>query len=475
MNNLKVSHFKCFDSQVELNLPDNSNLLLCGENGAGKSSLFEAIKFVFYRDKMLPNVLGIAGPAATNGGLQAQKRKYFNRRNPQTPFEIQVDSEDYENYNVAETDAFFISCEDLKKHDKISLDEIFSTLYFPSEVIARKNEFWSDEFLQYVNDSLHDDFFEQVHLVIQQGDGYCFKVIDESNGIDECNHLGESYNEAKLDIILLSIFFQIIIFSQVPAEHHKLLVMDDIINSLDMANRGLVAKFIMTHFQDCQILLFTHNVSFYNLFSYAISNYNNRIDTWQKRLLYEIGDARVLVKDESPETVASIKADFKPKNNNCESIGNRIRKLFEYLLHEYARLMQMGDYMEISTILEKIINTEAGKIYLQIKGDRVYSESDLLRTIKGIADATPQEHICEYINKQFLNYDSSAFFKPLVPVLQDMKLFQKLTLHQLSHDQLQVPTFSTKEIECCFYLLEKLEKVVLGLRKMNSGGNIYRV
>lgn len=54
MNNLKVSHFKCFDSQVELDLPDNSNLLLCGENGAGKSSLFEAIKFVLYRDKMLP-------------------------------------------------------------------------------------------------------------------------------------------------------------------------------------------------------------------------------------------------------------------------------------------------------------------------------------------------------------------------------------------------------------------------------------
>ena len=62
--------------------------------------------------------------------------------------------------------------------------------------------------------------------------------------------------------------------------------------------------------------------------------------------------------------------------------------------------MQMGDYMEISTILEKIINTEAGKIYLQIKGDRVYSESDLLCTIKGIAEVTPQEHIREYINKQ---------------------------------------------------------------------------
>lgn len=475
MNNLKVNHFKCFDSQVELNLFDNNNLLLYGENGAGKSSLFEAIKLVFYRDKMLPNVPEIAGPAAPFGGQQAQKSKYYNRRNPQTPFEIQVDGEDYENYNAAETEAFFISCEDLKKHDKISIDEIFSTLYFPSVVLARKNDFWSEVFLQYVNDSLHDDFFEKVHLEIQQGDGHCFKVIDEVNGINVYDHLGESYNEAKLDVIFLAILFQIIILSQIPAEHHKLLVMDDIINSLDMANRGLVAKFVMTHFQDCQILLFTHNVSFYNLFSYAISNYNNRTDTWQKRLLYEIGDTHVLVKDESPETVANIKADFNPQCENYEPIGNRIRKLFEHLLHEYARLMQMGDYMEIRTILEKIINTDAGKVFLQINGDRVYSESDLLSTIKGIAEVAPKEQIREKINKQFLDYDSSLFFKPLISVLQDMTLFQKLTLHQLSHDQEQMSSFSAKEIEYCLYLLEKLEGVVKGLRNMNSCGNVYRI
>lgn len=96
----------------------------------------------------------------------------------------------------------------MKKHDKISLDKIFSTLYFPSVVLERKNEFWSDEFLQYVNDSLHDDFFEEVHLEIQQGDGHCFKVVDEENGIDECDHLDETYNEAKLDIIFWQYFFK---------------------------------------------------------------------------------------------------------------------------------------------------------------------------------------------------------------------------------------------------------------------------
>lgn len=38
-------------------------------------------------------------------------------------------------------------------------------------------------------------------------DGHCFKVVDEVNGIDECDHLDETYNEAKLDIIFLAIFF----------------------------------------------------------------------------------------------------------------------------------------------------------------------------------------------------------------------------------------------------------------------------
>lgn len=471
MDNLKINHFKCFDSLVELDLGGRRNLLLCGENGAGKSSLFESIKLVYYRDRLLPNTVEIVGPAAPNVNQANQCKKYCNKKNPQTPFEILVDGVDYKQYEIT-TDAFFISCENLKEHDEISLDVIFGNLFFPETVIDDVDSFWSDEFLQYVNDSLHDDFFENVHLEILQGGGHFFRIIDEIQGINEYNHLGDSYNEAKLNIVLLVILFQIILCS--PVVRPRLLVLDDIINSLDMANRGLVAKFVMTHFHDCQILLFTHNVSFYNLFSYAIMNYKN-VGTWEKRLLYEVGDTRVLVKDESPETVASIKADFDPKQNNCEPIGNRVRKLFEYLLHEYARLMQFGDFMETSAILNKIVNTDASKVFLKISGDKVYTVEDLLLSIKGIVGVAPSELIREKINKQFLEYDCSHFFNGLIPVVQDLTLFQKLTLHQLSHDQNQLPTFSTHEIEYSLFLLEKLEKVINGLKNMNSNGNVYRI
>lgn len=470
MNSLKINHFKCFDS-LDLDLAGDHNLILCGENGAGKSSLYEAIKLVFYRERLLPNEVEIAGPAAQNASQYSLSRKYYNRNNRHIPFEILVDGIDYKQYDVS-VDAFFISCENLKKHDEISLDVIFENLYFPQKVLDEIDSFWSEEFLQYVNDCLHEDFFEDVHLEVLQGDGHSFRIVDNIHDINEFNRLGESYNEAKLDIIFLVVLFQIILCSSYARP--RLLVMDDIINSLDMANRGLVAKFVMTHFQGYQILLFTHNVSFYNLFRYAITNYKN-VGTWEKKLLYEVGDTRELVKDESPDTVAAIKADFDPRKNDCESVGNRVRKLFEYLLHEYARLMQLGDYMETNEILKKIANTDVGKVFLQINGDKVYTVEDLVLSIKNIAEVTPTEQIKEKINKKLLAYDSSRFFKNLIPVVQDLTLFQKLTLHQLSHSQDQMPTFSTHEIEYSLFLLEKMEKVIHGLKNMNSNGNVYRI
>lgn len=472
MNNLRVSNFKCFESSVYLDLPDNSNLLLCGENGAGKSSLFEALKLVYYKNRMLPNSMGIVGPAAYVGQPNAG-RKYNNAKNPQLPFEILVDGIDYAQYSSANTEAFFISCDDLKQHDTISLNSIFVDLYFPTQIKSQIASFWSDTFLIYVNESLKEDFFENVELELLQGPGYYFKLKDFSQNVQAFNDLGKTFNEAKLNIVLLVILFQIILLSSSTVQK-RILILDDIINSLDVANRGLVAKFIMTHFKDYQILVFTHNVSYYNLFSYAVSNYKNE-RPWEKRILYDVNGSRVLTKDESPETVIGIKNDFLANPENCVSIGNRIRKLFEYLLHEYARLMQFGDFMETSTIINKIANSNSKRIFLRINGDNTYSVEDLLLSIKGIVDTAPKELVKEKISKKFLEFDSTKFFEKLIPVVQDLTLFQKLTLHQLSHTQNGLSIFSTQEIEYSLYLLDKMEKTVNGLKHMNATGNVYNI
>lgn len=469
MEDLKIEYFKCFEESIELDLHGRQNLLLSGENGAGKSSLFDAVKMVFYRNRMLPPTLPLVGLA----GQQGLSNKYNNKRNQQRPFEILVDGVSYSNYNSANTDAFFISCNDLRQHNEISIDNIFANLFFPVSILQSPDTYWSDVFLQYVNDCLHEDFYEDIHLEKLQGTGRKFKVIDPIRGINVYNHLADDYNEAKLDIIILVILFQVILCT--PKNLPRLLVMDDIINSLDMANRGLVAKFIMANFQEEQLLLFTHNVSFYNLFSYAISNYKNVVGNWKKMLLYEVNGEHRLEKDESPESVETIRHDYKANPANGQAIGNRVRKQFEYLLHEYARLMQFGDYMETNAIISRIVNTNSNEVFLQINGDKVYSVQDMLLAMKGIAENTPAPLIRSRINKLFVDYDSSKFFKKLIPIVKDLTLFQKLTLHQLSHTQNGLPTFSSKEIEYSLYLLEKMEKVVNGLKTMNTTGNVYKI
>lgn len=47
MNSLFLHNFKAFKDDFSLN-PDGDNVLLYGENGAGKSSLFEGLKLFYF-------------------------------------------------------------------------------------------------------------------------------------------------------------------------------------------------------------------------------------------------------------------------------------------------------------------------------------------------------------------------------------------------------------------------------------------
>lgn len=70
-------------------------------------------------------------------------------------------------------------------------------------------------------------------------------------------------------------------------------MLDDFITSLDIANRTSIIKYIFDNFRNFQILIFTHNVYFYNLITYMINEYyksdkklNN--SKWSFTNLYEI-------------------------------------------------------------------------------------------------------------------------------------------------------------------------------------------
>lgn len=52
MNSIELENFKAFKSKTTFKI-DNKNLLCFGENGAGKSSIYEALKIVFFEDRIL--------------------------------------------------------------------------------------------------------------------------------------------------------------------------------------------------------------------------------------------------------------------------------------------------------------------------------------------------------------------------------------------------------------------------------------
>ena len=64
MNSLFLHNFKAFKDDFSLN-PNGDNVLLYGENGAGKSSLFEGLKLFYFQERLLreriaPNIVGQA-------------------------------------------------------------------------------------------------------------------------------------------------------------------------------------------------------------------------------------------------------------------------------------------------------------------------------------------------------------------------------------------------------------------------------
>ena len=64
MDSLLLHNFKAFKDNFTLN-PNGDNVLIYGENGSGKSSLFEGIKLFYFRERLLresiaPNIVGQA-------------------------------------------------------------------------------------------------------------------------------------------------------------------------------------------------------------------------------------------------------------------------------------------------------------------------------------------------------------------------------------------------------------------------------
>ncbi|WP_346856927.1 AAA family ATPase [uncultured Draconibacterium sp.] len=452
MNKLQIKDFKAFKDELVLGF-SNKNFLLYGENGAGKSSIYEAIKVAFFRDKIVSTIPNAPTPEdqdQVNGDFWNK----YNNKATNANFEIKLNEVKLPDFPTAEYQPFMMSLEDIFFEDKIRLVTLLEQFYFSiSDIDSFSNEKYLD-IQQDVNAALLS-FKENIEIEIDNEDDFTIKIIDSNRNLESKADIKKYFNEGKLNLVILLLLFTSIKIAQ-NSSKKRILVLDDFITSLDASNRTFLIKYIFDNFSEFQILIFTHNVSFYNLIMYLINHIYKINAKWEFANLYEIDNNSKLYIKSSIERAANIKALYHsigtPANTlSVEDIGNKIRQKFEVLLYEFSKLTMIGTVEDSKKILERI----------EISKNIYYKEnktaSDLIDELDTVLDENNLNNLPNRLKTKIEQY-KKADFGNLKKIISELKLYQKVTMHPMSHGTIGQSPFTTNEIEKSLELLEKFEK-----------------
>lgn len=482
MEKIEIDNFKAFGSRIAL-IPTNAhlNLLIYGENGSGKSSIYEALKLVFYHTKMYQNVkkIGVSQDESKNDEENFYK-DFLHRQNPSTPnpkvdytirfnntpFKL-FDITDYQCYMVSNFDLRYITYETngafIKERDVINLLSILSRLYFHQFDIEIFLKDHIDELIEKVNNSLNCDFYEDF-IIGKENSNFDIYISDPNNHLRESDGIRTVFNEAKINLIIILIYFNaILILKTAKTEKHKLLVIDDVITSLDASNRMFFIDFILKYFSDFQKIVFTHNIGFNNLSWSRIQEYGKK-DEWKTYNLYLTNTGPQLYDYNELSNAAKIKDEFSRGFLLPNQIGNEIRKRFEAVIFELAKAIQIGTAQEPRLYIQRLIE-EQKPLYFKKSGGKLHTADDLVKEVDSIlagieTNATKISNAKTAISK----YQTDTDMQKIIPVIKEFKYYQKLVIHQLSHGTTSMPSFNQKEVESSMVLLERLEECVKSIK-----------
>ena len=224
-------------------------------------------------------------------------------------------------------------------------------------------------------------------------------------------------------------------------------------------------RYVQYKFSEYQKFIFTHNISFNNLWIYTINNLEKESEQWKYMNVYDCGGNHKVYEHKKPKakerTQSQILRDRLESGENLQNLGNDIRKYFEELLHEFSKIVHVGGKNECSHILERL---EGGKTtYLYEDGEHHFKTADdMLDHMKGIMGLEMNDVMVKKLRSKYANYHANVYFKQIVfPVIKELRMFQKLSMHPLSHAHLHgEPTYTEKELSMTIALIEKFEGVV---------------
>ncbi len=292
IDKIQLHNFRFFIDEDEHNSFElnGQNMLVYGENGSGKSSLYKAFEFL-----VQPSIEENQFNTNKNiFNLESDTYLEFNFDNEET---LRIDSDhlDLEN-NFSFIEQLSISkpildyksllnvSYSIEREKKKNLYKFFEDILaeYPigkNKILKNLKEQEDEKYFSTFEKILKEDLLDSINTFLDQFEqNFKLTEINFNFGFHKVNleieyfdNKIEEYqnflNEARLSALAISIYFSIIKkqFDNLSDESLKILVLDDLLISLDMSNRLNLIEVIKTEFSDFQIFFFTHDKGFFEI------------------------------------------------------------------------------------------------------------------------------------------------------------------------------------------------------------------
>ena len=377
---IKISDYRFFCGEYEFDF-NGKNVLMYGENGSGKSSVYKAlgllaskkyseitehvnifsegksplVEFSFSngRDLIIHSDLDeLPKGMEFIEGLSVFSPMLDYKKLLKVHFSM---NEKDENINIY--DMLRILFKDYPCKEKQTLSEITD----PIEYFDTLKSIVNSELIVNSNEILN--FFEADVKILSFG--FQQKFASDGRGVEPVINIKVEFkdneltsyhnflNEARLTSLAISIYFSAILrlLDTLNKECLKILVLDDLLISLDMSNRLKLLEILKNKFNNFQIFFFTHDKESFDLF-------RDKMD-WEKFELYlhEIDNIPKPIIKKGASEIDRAKEFFAQKE--YEACALFLRKGFEKLLKNYLPRREQLDKnfneLDLSGLIGKAI------------------------------------------------------------------------------------------------------------------------
>lgn len=395
ITDIKIKNYKAFycnDSEYTISL-DRKNLLIYGENGSGKSSLYSALIEFFeasHQEKKLIENIFIDESEKGNAFIELSFKKIGRKAEKEIVRWDNKDNKKIVNSLVEDTNkikGFFDYRKLLKTHfieksEEIDLfDLMIDEILYYSINDFTKNSFgeeWKEikelgesdrrgtgyrNELQPLIDGFNMGLHQKLNSIEKKTNeiliyfGYDIEISFDltqigtainkkiKNSIDKGKiYLGIKFhgkdikshhtflNEARLTAVGVSLYLASILDNPME-EKFKILVLDDVLIGLDTGNRIPFIRVLIDHFEEFQIILTTYDKTWFELLkSYFEVKQWNFIEMYSKKLVE--GGCEIPVIYDNQDFI--VKAETYLEQNDYKASSVYIRSEFEKLIKNYC-------------------------------------------------------------------------------------------------------------------------------------------